>query len=105
MQANQIPLVEAAALAATGQPLLPRLRWINSSGNLPPARQAARALFAANCGVCHTESGINGIDQRLAGRSADGIDAMFAEHSAAAPLGLQQPRESPGQCVFIKISP
>jgi len=97
MQANQIPLVEAQALAATGQPLLPRLHWINSSGTLPPARQAARALFAANCGVCHTESGINGIDQRLAGRSADGIDAMLGITERLAPymtpfVGSEQER-------------
>ena len=76
--------MESEALAAQNAPLLPRLRWVNTSGDLPPATQAARTLFAANCGVCHAESGINGIDQRLAGRSADGINAMGAARASAA---------------------
>lgn len=85
MYANQIPLVENEALAASGQGLLPRLRWINTAGNLPPDAQAGRALFAANCGVCHAESGINGIDQRLEGRTLDGITAMIGITQRLAP--------------------
>lgn len=97
MHATQITLVESEALAAQNAPLLPRLRWVNTSGNLPPATQAARTLFAANCGVCHAESGINGIDQRLAGRSADGINAMLGITQRLAPymtpfVGSEQER-------------
>ena len=97
MHASQITLVESEALAAQNAPLLPRLRWVNTSGNLPPATQAARTLFAANCGVCHAESGINGIDQRLAGRSADGINAMLGITQRLAPymtpfVGSEQER-------------
>lgn len=97
MHATQITLVESEALAAQNAPLLPRLQWVNTSGNLPPATQAARTLFAANCGVCHAESGINGIDQRLAGRSADGINAMLGITQRLAPymtpfVGSEQER-------------
>lgn len=62
------------------------LRWVNTSASLPPATQAAKTLFAANCGVCHAESGVNGIDQRLAGRSADGINAMLGITQTAGPV-------------------
>ena len=97
MHASQITLVESEALAADNQPLLPRLRWINTSASLPPAAQAAKTLFAANCGVCHAESGVNGIDQRLAGRSADGINAMLGITQRLAPymtpfVGSEQER-------------
>jgi mono/diheme cytochrome c family protein len=97
MHASQITLVESEAMIAENQPLLPRLRWVNTSDKLPPATQAARALFAANCGVCHAESGINGIDQRLAGRSADGINAMLGITQRLAPymtpfVGSEQER-------------
>lgn len=61
------------------------MRWAITGGNLPPATQAAKTLFAANCGVCHAESGINGIDQRLAGRSVDGINAMLGITQRLAP--------------------
>lgn len=97
MHASQITLVESESLAAQNAPLLPRLRWVNTSSNLPPATQAARTLFAANCGVCHAESGINGIDQRLAGRSVDGINAMLGMTQRLAPymtpfVGSEQER-------------
>ena len=97
MHASQLTLVESEAMIAQNQPLLPRLRWINTSGSQPTATQAARTLFAANCGVCHAESGINGIDQRLAGRSADGINAMLGITQRLAPymtpfVGSEQER-------------
>ena len=97
MHASQITLVESEALTAEDKPLLPRLRWAITSSNLPPATQAAKTLFAANCGVCHAESGINGIDQRLAGRSADGINAMLGITQRLAPymtpfVGSEQER-------------
>jgi len=97
MHASQITLIESEALAADNQPLLPRLRWVNTSASLPPAAQAAKTLFAANCGVCHAESGVNGIDQRLAGRSADGINAMLGITQRLAPymtpfVGSEQER-------------
>ena len=97
MHANQITLVESEALESQKAPLLPRLKWVNTNGNLPPGTQAAKTLFAANCGVCHAESGINGIDQRLAGRSADGINAMLGITQRLAPymtpfVGSEQER-------------
>ena len=97
MHASQITLVESEALAAENKALLPRLRWVNTSDSQTPTTQAAKTLFAANCGVCHAESGINGIDQRLAGRSADGINAMLGITQRLAPymtpfVGSEQER-------------
>ena len=97
MHASQITLVESEAMLTEDKPLLPRLRWAITTDNLPPATQAAKTLFAANCGVCHAESGINGIDQRLAGRTADGINAMLGITQRLAPymtpfVGSEQER-------------
>lgn len=85
MYANQIPLAENEALLARNAPLLPRASWINVESKLSPRETAGRALFAANCGVCHAESGINGIDHRLAGRSLDGVAAMVGITQHLAP--------------------
>ena len=85
MYANQIPLTENEALLAGNAPLLPRTRWLNTDAGLSPGETAGRALFAANCGVCHAESGINGIDQRLTGRSLDGVVAMVGITQRLAP--------------------
>ena len=105
MHATQITLVESEALAAENKALLPRLRWVNTSDSQIPATQAAKTLFAANCGVCHAESGINGIDQRLAGRSADGINAMLGITQRLAPymtpfVGSEQERTLLTQYLF-----
>lgn len=86
MFANQIPMAENLAVAAKQQAFLPRLRWLNDAGGQPPETVAAKALFAANCGVCHTESGLNGISQRLAGRSLDGINAIAGLTQDLAPF-------------------
>jgi len=97
MYANQIPLAETEALAAQNRELLPRLHWINTGAGMPPDALAGRALFAANCGVCHTESGINGIDQRLAGRPLGSVNAIVGITQQLAPFmtpftGSQQER-------------
>lgn len=86
MYANQIPMAENLALAAGNQALLPRMRWINNAAGLSPESRDGRALFAANCGVCHTEDGINGIRERLAGRTLDGINAITGITQNLAPF-------------------
>ena len=105
MHASQLTLVESEALLAEDKPLLPRLRWVNTSDKQPPAMQAAKTLFAANCGVCHAESGINGIDQRCAGRSLDGINAMLGITQRLAPymtpfVGSEQERTLLAEYLF-----
>lgn len=86
MYANQILLTEHQALAATGQALLPRLRWVNDEGGLSPDAVAGQALFEANCAVCHTRGGINDISERLAGRTPDGIEAIVGITEQLAPF-------------------
>ena len=86
MYANQIPLVEHEALAAGNGALLPGMRWINNDRGLPPEDLAGQALFAANCGVCHTEGGINDIRTRLAGRTLDGVNAIVGLTENLAPF-------------------
>ena len=90
MYANQIPLAETEALAAQNRELLPRLHWINTGAGMPPDALAGRALFAANCGVCHTESGINGIDQRLAGRPLGSVNAIVGITQQLAPFMVKE---------------
>jgi mono/diheme cytochrome c family protein len=86
MYANQLSLAETAAQAAQNAGLLPRLPWINDQGDQPPAAVAGRALFDANCGVCHTIGGINDIRQRLAGRTLEGVNAITAITQGLAPF-------------------
>lgn len=86
MYANQILLTEHQALNVTHQELLPRLRWINEKDQHSAASLAGQALFSANCGVCHTENGINDIRTRLAGRTADGINAIVGITENLAPF-------------------
>lgn len=86
MYANQIPIAENLALAEKQEGLLPRMRWINVNAGLSPENRAGHALFAANCGVCHTERGINGIDERLAGRTLEGIAAIIGITQNLAPF-------------------
>lgn len=86
MYANQIPLVETAALRDTNGAFLPRIRWVNDNRNLSPDALAAQALFAANCGVCHTEGGINDIRERIAGRTLDGVNAIIGITEELAPF-------------------
>lgn len=86
MYANQIPLVENVALDDKNGAFLPRIRWVNDTGNLSPDALAGQALFAANCGVCHTEGGINDIRQRIAGRTLDGVNAIIGITEELAPF-------------------
>lgn len=86
MYANQIPMAENLALDDKHEGLLPRMHWINNDAGLSPENRAGRALFAANCGVCHTEDGINGIRERLAGRTLEGINAITGITQNLAPF-------------------
>ncbi|ATD82154.1 MULTISPECIES: c-type cytochrome [Desulfovibrio] len=79
MYANQVPLVEKLALDEKNENFLPRMRWVNDNGKLPPDMVAGQALFAANCGVCHTnvKGGLNNIGIRVAGRTLDSLNAII----------------------------
>lgn len=78
MYANQVPLVEKLALDEKNENYLPRMRWVDDSGKLSPDMVAGQALFAANCGVCHTtvKGGLNNIGIRVAGRTLDSLNAI-----------------------------
>ncbi|MDD4702016.1 MAG: c-type cytochrome [Desulfovibrio sp.] len=78
MYANQVPLVEKLALDEKNEDYLPRMRWVDDKGKLSPDMVAGQALFAANCGVCHTtvKGGLNNIGLRVAGRTLDSLNAI-----------------------------
>ncbi len=86
MYANQIPLAETEALTAKKQGLLPHLAWVNTRPGQSSPAVAGRALFDANCGVCHTIGGINDISQRLAGRTLEGVNAITGLTQGLAPF-------------------
>lgn len=86
MYANQIPLVENKGLAAQNAAILPTMRWVNDNGSQSAAMRDGATLFAANCGVCHTDGGINDIRQRIAGRTQDGVNAITAITEGLAPF-------------------
>lgn len=76
MYANQIPMVQSLEASRTG--LLPNLRWVRENTEHAPAARSGRALFNANCGVCHTLGGINDIRERVAGRTLEGVNAIIS---------------------------
>lgn len=80
MYANQVPLAEKLAVDETKASYLPRMRWVDDNGTLPPDMVAGKALFAANCGVCHTtvKGGLNNIGLRVAGRTLDSLNAIVS---------------------------
>lgn len=86
MYANQIAMVEHQALTAKNASLLSRIRWINDDHGQSAETVAGRALFTVNCGVCHTEGGINDIRTRLAGRTLDGVAAIISITQNLAPF-------------------
>ncbi len=76
MYANQITMVQTEASQAENRNLLNSLSWINTTTDNAPYAVSGRALFDANCGVCHTIGGINDINKRLQGRTLEGINAI-----------------------------
>ncbi len=84
MYANQVPLVNH--LDAEHQGLLPSLRWLNTTQQAAPSAREGQALFAANCGACHTIGGVNDIKKRLAGRSLEGVNALVAITHSLVPF-------------------
>jgi len=82
--ANQIPLVRT--LAAAGDGMLPELRWVRENNDGAAAARSGRALFDANCGVCHTIGGVNDINQRIAGRTLEGINAITSITETMVPF-------------------
>jgi mono/diheme cytochrome c family protein len=84
LYANQIPLVQNLSVARSG--LLPEQRWLPAAGGGAPAAVAGRALFDANCGVCHTIGGVNDIRERLKGRTLEGVNAITAITETMVPF-------------------
>jgi len=95
LYANQIPLVQTLSSAQAGT--LPDLRWLGGSGEDAPGAVAGRALFDANCAVCHTIGGVNDITERIAGRTLEGVNAITSITETMVPFmtpfsGTQQER-------------
>lgn len=86
MYANQSRMVRHEASKAEDRPLLATLDWINETTDKAPAARTGRALFDANCGVCHTIGGINDITVRLRGRTLESVNAMTAITESMVPF-------------------
>ncbi|OIO00592.1 MAG: cytochrome C [Desulfovibrionaceae bacterium CG1_02_65_16] len=84
MYANQIPLVQKLAAEKTG--MLPELRWVREAREAAPAARSGRALFDADCGVCHSIGGVNDIRQRIAGRTLEGVNALVGITQQMVPF-------------------
>ncbi len=110
MYANQVLLVEKAAAEATHEPFLPRMHWIDPPDGQPEAA-AGEALFAANCGVCHTgAAGLNAIRTRAAGRTLDGLNALVGITQNLAPFmppftGSEQERLILAEYIYTLANP
>lgn len=86
MYANQSRLVRHEAAKAEDRPILATLDWVNATTDQAPDARAGRALFDANCGVCHTIGGINDITVRLKGRTLESVNALTAITESMVPF-------------------
>jgi mono/diheme cytochrome c family protein len=86
MYANQARMVRQQAAAQQGRPLLPSMNWVNAATDNAPDAGAGRALFDANCGVCHTIGGINDITVRLQGRTLESVNALTSITESMVPF-------------------
>ncbi|WP_461210488.1 c-type cytochrome [Desulfocurvus sp. DL9XJH121] len=84
MYANQVPLTRGLDAARTG--LLPHLAWVAENHEPVAGARAGRALFDANCGVCHTIGGINDITARIQGRTLEGVNAITSITESMVPF-------------------
>jgi mono/diheme cytochrome c family protein len=86
MYANQTRMVRQEASSRENRPLLGSVDWVNSTTDQAPAARAGRALFDANCGVCHTLGGINDITARLRGRTLESVNAITSITESMVPF-------------------
>lgn len=85
MYANQINLPQSLRLSKSG--FLPSAAWYQAQpGHLQPRDPAGHALFASNCGVCHTIGGLNDIRNRLRGRTQTSITVLVNNASRMVPF-------------------
>ncbi|MDR0239656.1 MAG: c-type cytochrome [Deltaproteobacteria bacterium] len=87
MYANQVLLIEHAAGERTDAPFLPNIRWVSGKVGQTAEMTAGQAIFAANCGMCHSGAkGVNAISTRAAGRPIDGINAIIGMTQGLGPF-------------------
>jgi mono/diheme cytochrome c family protein len=78
MYSNQILIKESDFLKKDG--LLKNAYWFNMTIGEPADAGKGAFLFAQNCSMCHTIAGINDINDRVFGRTQDGI-AVILNHT------------------------
>jgi mono/diheme cytochrome c family protein len=84
MYSNQVLLKESPFLDRTGT--LENSYWFNlTTGHPSPTNQGAY-LFAQNCSMCHTISGVNAIEDRVRGRTEDGIFVIIGHTHEMIPF-------------------
>ncbi|WP_028580777.1 cytochrome ubiquinol oxidase subunit I [Desulfogranum japonicum] len=84
MYANQISMVHSLESSQNG--LLKDMKWSAVHQTVAPHASSGQALFATNCGVCHTMGGINDIRTRLRGRTLEGVSAIISITSSMVPF-------------------
>ncbi|MCB2187704.1 MAG: cytochrome C [Deltaproteobacteria bacterium] len=83
--ANQINLSESLYLKKRG--FLAHAAWYPAQpAAIQPRDPAGHALFASNCGVCHTIGGINDIRGRLRGRTQPSIYVLINNANRMVPF-------------------
>ncbi len=85
MYANQINLSQNLYLRKSG--FLANAAWYQAQpSHLWPRDPAGHALFASNCGVCHTIGGLNDIRDRLRGRTQTSVNLLINNTSRMVPF-------------------
>jgi len=84
MYVNQVLLTERPFLHTSG--MLPNSYWYLATNPAGDVTKAGAFLFAQNCAACHTLDGINGMRQRAAGRSEDGLYVIIAHTHEMMPF-------------------
>jgi mono/diheme cytochrome c family protein len=87
MFTNQVLLKEKPFFDREG--ILAQSVWFNLAAPRPGAdTETARGayLFAQNCSMCHTLSGVNAMDRRLRGRPEDGIRVIIGHTHDLVPF-------------------
>jgi mono/diheme cytochrome c family protein len=84
LYSNQVQLDESLFWKDDGA--LKNSYWYNQAGSSEDTVAQGAYLFAQNCSSCHTIGGLNDIQDRLQGRSEDGIYVILGNTHQMVPF-------------------
>jgi mono/diheme cytochrome c family protein len=84
MYSNQVLLKESPFFNRAGT--LENSYWFNMTASSPEPLKQGATLFAQNCSMCHTISGVNNIQDRFKGRTEDGILVILGRTHEMIPF-------------------